>query len=261
MTGLKDIRNGTWRLRRRLLRTGNIITFDGFKMKLDERSYMDLALFRQYLKYGEYEKETTKYLRNSLNPGETFVDVGANSGYYSLLASSIVGEYGMVLAFEPYKDAFRRLIKNIQINEANNVKAFNMALSSFDGTGTLNISGSSDGLNSLKTIPLTKDNIKIEVKKFDSVFTFKRNVDVIKIDAEGSELDIIMGASDSITKNKDLRIIFEINRKSQESQSTIDKLRASGFISFTMENGKLSKQISNVKEIPSGIANLVALRE
>lgn len=261
VSGLKDVRNGTWKLRKRLLKINNTISFDGFRMVLDENSYMDLSLFKQYLRYGEYEKEITHYLRNSLNPGETFVDVGANSGYYSLLASGIVGEQGMVLAFEPYKETFRRLIKNIQLNEANNVKAFNMALSSYDGRGTLNISRSSDGLNSLKTIPLVEDSIEIEVKKFDSVFTFKRNVDVIKIDAEGSELDIIKGASDSITNNKGIKIIFEINRYSPESQSTIDKLKAFGFISFTMESGKLSKQISNLEEIPTGTDNLVALRE
>lgn len=239
----------------------NEIIIDGFKMTLDERSYMDISLFLQYLKDGTYEKEISQYVKSSLKPGDTFIDIGANSGYYSLLASIIVGDDGMVLAFEPYPETFNRLIKNLNLNGTDNVRAYNMALSSYDGKGMLNVSRSSDGLNSMKAIPLIKYSVEIEVRKLDTVLEFKKDVKMIKIDAEGSELDIIKGASRIIAESKDLKIIFEINNKSQESQSIIDKLSTLGFSSFTLANGELSRRVSNTNEIPVGIGNLVSLRE
>ena len=261
MIGLKDVRNGTWRLKRRLLKTDNIVTFDGFKMMLDERSYMDLSLFRQYLEDSTYEVEISKYIRSSLRPGNTFVDVGANSGYYSLLTSSIVGEDGLILAFEPYSNSFNRLISNLKLNNFNNVLTFKMALSSYDGKAYLKISSSSDGLNSLKDIPLIEENIEVDVGKLDTIFTFKRDVDMIKVDAEGSEIDVFKGASNILAKNRDIKIIYEVNRSFIGSQELVDNLKELGFISFTVKGGKISKQISKVEEIPAGISNLVALRK
>lgn len=71
-------------------------------MILDENSLMDLNVYKDYLKCGLYEMETSLYLLNNLTLGNTFVDIGANSGYYTLLASSLVGPTGLVFSFEPY---------------------------------------------------------------------------------------------------------------------------------------------------------------
>jgi len=257
--GIKDIRNGTWKLRSRLRLTHGIVQFDGFQMYLDESSYMDLSLYRQYLEDGLYEKETSRYVMNALKEGDVFVDIGANSGYYTLLASSIVGEDGFVYSFEPHPETFKRLSRNVKMNKMNNVKIFNMACSSYDGVGTLNVSKSSDGLNSLKQIPLTSNSIPIEVRKLDTVLP-DAVIDMIKIDAEGSEMDIITGASKILSKGKP-NIIYEINRGFASSQKIIDVLKEAGFISFAIKNRNLQGEIANIDEIATGTSNIVALRE
>jgi len=157
--GLKDIRNGTVRLRREIKRRKGIVQFQDFRMKLDGSSYMDLSLYKQFTQTGYYEKEISLYIMSNLSPSDVFVDIGANSGYYTLLASKIVGEHGKVYSFEPHPDTYKRLVQNIMLNSLNNVHTFNYAASSFDGEGELFVSKSSDGLNSLKKIPLVKGSL------------------------------------------------------------------------------------------------------
>ncbi|MEM3830324.1 MAG: FkbM family methyltransferase, partial [Conexivisphaerales archaeon] len=128
-------------------------------MILDDKSYVDLSPYRQYLESGFCEKEISQYIEKILKHGDVFVDVGVNSGYYSLLASSIVGDTGRVYAFEPHPQTFKRFVRNLKLNEISNVEAFSVALSSYDGAGILNVSKSSNGLNSMKTIPfITRDH-------------------------------------------------------------------------------------------------------
>lgn len=259
--GLKDINNGTYELKRRLKNDNNIVAFDHFKMILDEDSYMDLSLYREFVERGLYETQITKYIVDNLHRGGTFVDIGANSGYFSLLASKLVGDGGSVFSFEPFPDTFHRLERNIRLNEANNVILFRTALSSCDGKAKLHVSRSSDGLNSLKYIPLTKESVEVYVQKLDNVCN-EKSVDMIKIDAEGSELDIIQGATLTLMKNKDLKIIYEVNRTFLHTPDIINALNEAGFSSFIIaDNGKISKKISSLEEIPRGVDNLVALRK
>jgi len=99
--GLKDIRNGTNHLRKEIKRRGGIVQFQDFKMMLDGSSYMDLSLYKQFSQTGIYEKETALYIMNSLSPGDVFVDIGANSGYYTLLTSRIVANRVTFILLNP----------------------------------------------------------------------------------------------------------------------------------------------------------------
>lgn len=258
-TGLKDIRNRTRKLMKKLRKDNYIANFEGFKMILDEHSYMDLSLYKELLKHSSYEADLTKYIRDNLRPGNSFVDIGANSGYYTLLASSIVGANGVVISFEPHPGTYNRLLQNVKLNSADNVKLYNIALSSYDGKGKLNVSRSSDGLNSLKPILLTEESIDVDIKRLDTIIGSK-SVNMIKIDAEGSELDILEGAKLSLMKNPRVQIIYEINRTFIESTNVIKKLNDLGFSSFVVKNGIISVKISSFEDIPIGIDNLIALR-
>ena len=255
--GIKDIRNGTQKLRSKLKLTHGIVKFDGFLMKLNASSYMDLSLYHQFLKFGLYEPDISRYIMNTLKTGDVFVDVGANSGYYSLLASSLVGKSGLVYSFEPHPETFERLKYNINLNEMENIRAYNIALSSYDGKGTLNISRSSDGLNSLKYIPLASGKIEINVGKLDNILP-NVIINTLKIDAEGAEIDIIHGASELISRSKSLKIIFEID-KEETGQKLLDELTRLGFNSYVVQNCLFITQVTNVKSVPKGTDNLVAV--
>lgn len=256
--GIKDIRGGTQKLRSKLILTHGIIKFDGFQMKLDPSSYMDLSLYHQFLKFGLYEPDISRYVINTLKKGDVFVDVGANSGYYSLLASNLIGKSGLVYSFEPHPETFERLRENIRLNEVDNVKAHNIAISSYDGKGTLNVSKSSDGLNSLKFIPLAAGKIEIDVRKLDSILS-EMTINAIKIDAEGAELDIIQGASELISRSRGLKIVYEMD-KEETGQKLLDKLSHLGFNSYVVENGSLTSCITDLKSAPKGTSNLVAVQ-
>ncbi len=85
-------------------------TFWGGKIQVILPEMVSISIWRN----GFVESDVTIYLLKYLNNGETFIDIGAHFGFYSLLASSIVGREGQVLSFEPTASTFRQLSKNIK---------------------------------------------------------------------------------------------------------------------------------------------------
>jgi len=67
-----------------------------------------------YLNYSDAEPGVDRVLREKLKKGDTFIDIGAHIGYYSILARNIVGESGKVIAFEPNPESYKLLKKNCE---------------------------------------------------------------------------------------------------------------------------------------------------
>ena len=116
-----------------------------FKMLLDPYSNHDLGFYRNYKMHRLYEPETSKFIVKTLKKGDTFIDIGANNGYFSLMASILVGSTGKVYAFEPTPDSFKRLQTNVHVNKFKNIKLFECALGDKDGKIKLNVSKKEDG--------------------------------------------------------------------------------------------------------------------
>src|SRR6266699_2559349 len=76
-----------------------------------------------------FEATEREFLNRFLRPGDTFVDVGANIGLFTLIAARLVGPQGRVLSFEPTPETFARLTKNVQTNRLENVSCQQLALS------------------------------------------------------------------------------------------------------------------------------------
>jgi hypothetical protein len=85
-----------------------------------------------------YDVETISTFRELLNISKTFLDIGANTGIYSLLAA-IKGDYMQVHSFEPVQRAFKWLAKNKEVNHFQNMHINRVALSDFDGETTFNV--------------------------------------------------------------------------------------------------------------------------
>src|SRR5205814_351485 len=96
----------------------------GSVMKIDTRD----AIQRFVYFFGVFEPTITKYLMESLRRSDIYIDIGANVGYHSLLASKLVGPTGKVFAFEASPSIFQILTENLQANHATNVVAFNLAV-------------------------------------------------------------------------------------------------------------------------------------
>lgn len=82
---------------------------------------------------GHWESTITEYVRQALRPGDIFVDVGANIGYYSVLASGLVGERGRVFAIEAHPRICERLKRNVALNGRRNTQVINAAASDSKG--------------------------------------------------------------------------------------------------------------------------------
>jgi FkbM family methyltransferase len=122
-----------WQKLYRWPRTVRVRTRLGFRMEL---STPDLVSGTIYI-CGEWEPTISEYVCKRLLPGDVFIDVGANIGYYSLLASRLVGEGGTVVSIEASPSTFVRLEKNAQLNDARNMTLVNAAAS--DRKGELSI--------------------------------------------------------------------------------------------------------------------------
>ena len=158
-----------------------------------------------------YEPELT-YLESILSPGRVFVDVGANFGIYTMVASRLVGKAGRVVAFEPSVQSFPVLQKNIALNNLENVLSFRAALSDKESRAWLYHALDPSG-NSLGRDP-SLDGVREEVvlKSLDSVLEENGidRVDVIKVDVEGAEELVLHGAARSLKTHRPI-IIFEYN--------------------------------------------------
>lgn len=147
----------------------------------------------------DFEQGEQNFLFSFLQPGITFLDLGAHQGLYTLLASKKSGSRGQVIAFEPSPREFRRLKWHLAVNCRRNVRVEPFALGSKEGTVELFISlGQETGCNSLRHPAVSEPVKKIQVP----VTTLDRylqrmkinKVDFVKIDVEGAELDVFKGS-------------------------------------------------------------------
>jgi FkbM family methyltransferase len=162
--------------------------------------------------FREYYEPELAYLGKILSPGNLFIDVGANFGVYTLVASKLVGETGRVLAFEPTAHSFAILQQNLALNHSSNVRAFQVALAQTRGKAWLYHGWDPVG-NSLGKDPLWgSDGEDVQTEALDNLLEENgaNRVDVIKIDVEGAEELVLRGAIRCLTSQSPI-IIFEFN--------------------------------------------------
>jgi FkbM family methyltransferase len=159
------------------------------------------------------EEKTLQRLRASLRPGMTFVDVGANIGYFTLLAGSVVGPAGRVVAFEPTPAVVNRLRENVRLNGLRNVTSVQKAISDHRGTAQFFLSDEDPEANSLFRQNTAAKRVEVETATLDDELSRYAigKVDVLKIDTEGAELSVLQGARKTLTGASPPKIFLEIN--------------------------------------------------
>ncbi len=165
----------------------------------------DYVVSSDLLTYGVWEKEETHFLLSRLQPGMGFLDIGANLGYYTLLAGRAVGNQGHVYAFEPEIKNFELLEMNVRENRLSNISIFKKAVSAHSGAEQLFVSERNLGGHTLR-----KENVNLGCAGSSQVETVslddfwiqhdKPKIDFIKIDTQGAEGHILEGAK-SLLKN------------------------------------------------------------
>jgi FkbM family methyltransferase len=150
---------------------------------------------------GAYETELVSLLKKTLKPGMTFLDLGANIGYFSVIAAALVKDKGHVYAFEPMPQNLTRLRKNLAPFHWASVQPY--AVSNATGEVPIRYSDKEAGWASihdqhrLGNLPC---NSSVSVIRLDEWLQSNslNQVDFIKLDIEGSELDALLGGRQMI---------------------------------------------------------------
>lgn len=164
---------------------------------------------------GRYAPNETALVRAALGPGGTFVDVGANLGYFALVAAARVGPAGRVLALEPDPRMAAALRENLALNRAGQVQALEVAAAEAEGTAEL--SGYPEegnwGVSSLLSGVPGSRTFAVACRPLDRVIAEAglETVDLVKIDVEGAEGRVLRGMAEGIRRNRYRRVLVEMH--------------------------------------------------
>jgi FkbM family methyltransferase len=148
---------------------------------------------------GTYEAELQRAITKSVTAGGVFFDIGAHAGYYSLLASSLVGPAGRVVAFEPDTDNLAHLRRHLRLNGARNVTVITAAVA--DRAGTARFAAERSGFGGA----LSKDGSRsVRTVTLDGLVSAGTvpAPDYLKIDVEGAELRVLRGGAKVIRASR-----------------------------------------------------------
>jgi len=195
-------------LERFVPRTGERLTeIFGCRMRLDLGDHG-----QRWIYFGNFEREETRRVRKYLRPGMTVVDVGANVGYYTLLASSCVGPKGKVFAVEPSPYAYARLCEVVADNVLSNVVTLEAALGSVAGEGLLYPPPTGNHTPSM--VPKGKESgLRVPLRTLDDCLAEWgiERVDLLKIDVEGFEPQVLAGAGSALRSGRIRAMLCELN--------------------------------------------------
>lgn len=201
----------------------------GFRLKCDLQDPEQRKIYF----YGHYhERYEARLIGEVLRDGDFFWDIGANIGYFTLLAAATLQNSGQIIAFEPGRTAFQRLQDNIGLNNFNNITAVNLAASNSAGeaklfltteiadTGASLYQGGGDrtDFEIIPTIPL---DTYLAQEKLPPPH-------MIKIDVEGAELAVLQGATKILSEFSPL-LLIEMEGKNLQAAGT-DKTAILNFL-------------------------------
>ncbi len=206
------------------------LSLDGFDIyvRLD-----DWAVGARIAVKRSYETHVTAALQPFLQPGGVFVDVGANIGYYTLLAASRLGAQGQVFAFEPGVANCQLLQKSVDHNQFTNVQLFPNAVADVprmvglrmdDSNGVIDITRQMDDMEQVTAVTL------------DEALASQTRIDVIKMDIEGAEGLALQGATQLLRQHRpvvftEFRPPAIVNRSHMDASDFLNRFRA---LSYTL---------------------------
>jgi FkbM family methyltransferase len=222
----------------------------------------DSIVSRSLVMYGEWAEQELNLLARFIAPGACVLDAGAFIGTHTLAFSQMVGAGGKVYAFEPRREVFAYLQRNIDLNRAEHVRAFNLALGDqpallmmggLDLRETLNF-GALALTATMKTA--TEEQYEIQVVKLDDLEI--PPVDLIKLDVEGMESQVLAGAQAIIARDRP--VIFAECNALEGGRHLLDFARISGYRVFGSLNDAFhADNFNKVEENIFGTARELSL--
>ena len=224
------------------------INIEGINYHLDLSEVIDNKVF-----YGNWEPETTAMFKRLLKQDMTFLDIGANMGYYTLLSGKIVGNKGRVIAFEPTSNGFERLETNVSLNKFKSVEIEKLGLSNKNKKIKANLR------SSWKISGLVEpEKETIDMMKLDNYLAIRKigRVDFIKIDVDGYEYEVLKGAKKTLETYKPILYLemghYENKIPQYTLKEVIDFVKELEY-SFHYEDGRPFKSEEEIiNHIPDG---------
>lgn len=173
---------------------------------------------------GGYERGTTSYLSKKLQVGMTFVDVGANIGYFTLYAARKAGPSGRVFAFEPDPRCQQLLKMGIRRNAfQSRVTLSCKAVGRNESMEELFIHNQVGQSTLIDTLGLPF--VKVDVTSLDEYFGNMGwpSVDFVKVDVEGWEVEVLNGMNELVRKNPNLTLIVEFAPQGAHKSNAVDR--------------------------------------
>lgn len=210
----------------------------------------DLIQRRIYL-FGVWEPNLSRWMSRRLRPGDVVVDVGANIGYFSLLASKLVGSTGRVMAFEALPSVCQRLEANLASNGVENVEVFRVALG--DTEGEIEVFRGPDsniGRSATQGGGGHASEGKVVMKKGSNVVdqTLWPAIRVIKVDVEGDELTVLRGFEGLLrAAAPGTAVVAEVapgrlEARGQTAKDVMSFMRKLGFVAHKIPNRAALRQ-------------------
>ena len=196
--------------------------------------------------FGIWEPDLTTFIEDRLTAGDGFVDVGANIGYFSVIASRLVGSSGTVVAIEASPAVFRSLQESMDLNARyDNVRCINRAVG--DARGTIPLySGPTHNIGLTTTVRARgfREEGLVEVLPLDDLLLGEevRAARIVKIDVEGAE-DAVLGGMTQFLEccRDDVEILVELSPgwwadSARQPMDVLEPFRSKGFHVYEMDN-------------------------
>jgi FkbM family methyltransferase len=195
-------------------------------------------VFRTIAGQGVWEPNLSNFITSRLRPGDTFVDVGANIGYYTVLAAQSVGREGAVVAVEPLPPALSELRRNIEINDFYNVRVLPIAAHDREGEITIRFSSMADvgGASIVWTDERPLEAV-VQTQPLSTSLSRKEiaSARLFKVDVEGAEATAIRGLlAGANGLRSDAEIIVELTPETYPDVAVM--LAQHGFEPYLLQN-------------------------
>ncbi len=232
-----------------------VVTENGLRLWVDPASHFG----REVLDTGTYEPLTMELISDLLRPGDSFVDVGANEGVFSVLASRCVGRGGRVLSIEPQSRLVEVLERNFRENGCENIQLERVALSDSEGKEVMSLSASTNtGASSFLVTPRFAAKEKVSTRTLDQVLESRElhRARLAKIDCEGAEVKVIEGALRALKKQFFQFILIEFHPRltGASAPQKIDRaLRECGYELSQVRTGHWLYHLPKLPEIQGSL--------
>ena len=226
---------------------------------------------RTLLTTNEWDPIVEKAIRACVQPGDTFLDVGANIGYFSLLASDLVGDTGRVVSFEPSARALSKLTTHLCLNQCSNVTVCSQAMGEVVGPERLNWASSSNigGSSIARGTASQGYSEQIFVRKLDDVCQeMNLQPSFMKLDVEGFELFALRGAEQTLRTFHPV-VVCELTNQfltdhSQSADEMLNFMTALGYQAWIINlsaDGELVAEKCNGTDTPVNQAEVMFCTE